>query len=327
MTRVRSRRCYAGDLAHPGRAGRRTATCTCCRTGPAAYRTPAGCSQQLGGRRAARTSSSSAPRRRSDEVTRRWPARLDAAVRRPSSVVLVAECRRSRRGRRRCGPASAIVFAAGRRRAGTPRGHRPGGRRPAFAGGQRHARSRACVRPSRQPVRHSGRVITVASPEGRGRARRPCPPTWPSGLAACGAAVDRAGRPGRAVRRLRHRARAWRRSTRCPTSVHGPASQDTHGAQDLPHPAPQRAVRRLRSGVARRRGHASPASDVTPAARRAGQGALPATSSSTPRQDSPTQTLAALDRATDVVLLTSMDVARGPRACARSSTCSRELCN
>ena len=137
------------------------------------------------------------------------------------------------------------------------------------------------------------------------------------------AAVDRAGRPRRAVRRRAPRRWAWCRSTRCPTPSAArpartrwssrPSSPSTRagctpsaGRSRRPPATPSRGedVTRLLASLAREFRYV--VVDTAPGLSE--------------------QTLAALDRATDVVMLTSMDVP-GVRGLRKELDVLRELCH
>ena len=179
---------------------------------------------------------------------------------------------------------------------------------------------RRVLRPVNETERYTGRVITIASPKG-GVGKTTVSTNLAIGLTAaapqstvlvdldvqfgdCASALG----PGARVHAARRRPR--------------PGQRGHDGPQDLPHPAPERALRRLRCGVAGGRRH-GPRRGRHPAAGLLAREFRYVVVDTAPGLSE--QTLAALDRATDVVMLTSMDVP-GVRGLRKELDVLRELC-
>ena len=185
--------------------------------------------------------------------------------------------RRSRCGRPRCGRASATCCR-----------RRPTSRRSATRStGRRWPRTgaAACCARSSETERYTGRVITIASPKG-GVGKTTVSTNLAIGLTAAAPQstvlvdldvqfgdVASALEPGARVHAARRRPR--------------PGQRGHDGPQDLPHPAPERPLRRLRRRVAGRRRHRA-RRGRHPAARRCWRGSS-ATSSSTPHPGCPSR--------------------------------------
>ena len=187
--------------------------------------------------------------------------------------------------------------------------------------GQAAAGRRRVLRPVDETERYTGRVITIASPKG-GVGKTTVSTNLAIGLTAARAAVDRAGRPRRPVRRRAPRRWAWCPSTRCPTpSAARPARTRWSSRPSSPSTragSTPSAERSRRPPATRSRGE-----DVTRLLASLAREFRYVVVDTAPGLSE--QTLAALDRATDVVMLTSMDVP-GVRGLRKELDVLRELC-
>ena len=297
---LRVKQATDGDVARPA-------------AGPAARATRRGCSSSSP-TASCPTSCSSARTRRAGRCST-LAARLD--VQSPGiTVVLIADAVAARCGRRPCAPASATCSPPDADVAEIRDAPSSGPRRPPPAA------AACCGRPA-ETERYTGRVITVASPKGGvgkttvvdqpGHRARPRPAPQSTVL------VDLDVQFGD----CRLARWAWPPSTRCPTPSTAPASERHDGAQDASSPS-------TRAGCTSCAGSESPAAgdtvtgeEVTRLLASLAREFRYVVVDTAPGLSE--QTLAALDRATDLVLLSSMDVP-GVRGLRKELDVLSELC-